>query len=33
MLKSNKEFAGLEVLFLGHAPDTIADRHYAQAPQ
>ncbi|MBL9090776.1 MAG: site-specific integrase [Planctomycetaceae bacterium] len=33
LLKSNKEFAGIEVLFLGHAPDTIADRHYAQAPQ
>lgn len=33
ILKSNKDFAGIEVLFLGHAPETIADRHYAQAPQ
>lgn len=33
LLKSNKEYRGLEVLFLGHAPATVADRHYTQAPQ
>ncbi len=33
LLKSNKEFSEIEVLFLGHDPDTIADCHYVQAPQ
>ena len=27
------EFTCLESLFLGHAPQSIADRHYAQVPQ
>ncbi len=33
LIKSNKDYRGLEVLFLGHAPATVADRHYTQAPQ
>lgn len=33
LLRGNKDFAGIEVLFLGHAPTSISDRHYAQAPQ
>jgi integrase len=32
-LRSNKEFAGVEVLFLGHAPASTSDRHYTLAPQ
>jgi hypothetical protein len=33
LLRSNKGYSGVEVLFLGHAPTTVADRHYVQAPQ
>jgi integrase len=33
LLKSNKDYRGLDVLFLGHAPATVAERHYTQAPQ
>lgn len=33
LLKSNKEFRGLEALFLGHSPATVEERHYTQAPQ
>ena len=33
LIKSNKDYRGLEVLFLGHAPGTVEDRHYTQAPQ
>ena len=33
LLQSNKDFRGLDVLFLGHAPATVAERHYTQAPQ
>lgn len=33
LLKSNKDYRGLEVLFLGHAPATVEERHYTQAPQ
>jgi integrase len=31
-LASSKEYCSLKGLFLGHAPTTIADKHYAQAP-
>jgi len=33
MLRGNATFSGLESLFLGHAPRSIADRHYAGVPQ
>lgn len=33
LLKSNNDFRGLEGLFLGHAPATMEERHYTQAPQ
>lgn len=33
LLKSDKKFPGVEVVFLGHSPRSIADRHYAQVPQ
>jgi len=33
LIKSNKDYRGLEVLFLGHAPATVEERHYTQAPQ
>ena len=33
LLRGKQDFSGVEILFLGHAPRTIADRHYAQAPQ
>ena len=33
LLKSNKDYRGLDVLFLGHAPATVAERHYTQTPQ
>jgi len=31
LLTSNKHYRGLDVLFLGHAPATIEERHYTQA--
>lgn len=33
LLRNNSQFSTLEHLFLGHAPQSMADRHYAQAPQ
>ena len=33
LLKSGKQFPGVEVVFLGHSPRSVADRHYAQVPQ
>jgi integrase len=33
LLRGNKQFSGIEHVFLGHAPRTMADRHYAQVPQ
>lgn len=33
LLRGNATFSGLESLFLGHAPRSIADRHYAGVPQ
>ena len=33
LLRSNKQFTGIENLFLGHAPRSVSDRHYSQAPQ
>lgn len=33
LLQSSKQFSGIVSLFLGHSPRSIADRHYAQAPQ
>lgn len=33
LLRGEKGFTGVEDLFLGHAPRSIADRHYAQVPQ
>ena len=33
LLRSNKDYGGWEVLFLGHAPATVEERHYTQAPQ
>lgn len=33
LLKSSKQFSGVETLFLGHSPRTVSDRHYSQAPQ
>jgi len=33
LIKSNKDYRGLEGLFLGHAPATVEERHYTQAPQ
>jgi hypothetical protein len=33
LLKSDKKFPGVEVVFLGHSPRSVADRHYAQVPQ
>ncbi|MBL9090930.1 MAG: tyrosine-type recombinase/integrase [Planctomycetaceae bacterium] len=33
LLKSSKQFSGIETLFLGHSPRSMGDRHYAQAPQ
>lgn len=32
-IRNNKEYASLERLFLGHAPQSMSDRHYAQTPQ
>lgn len=33
LLRSNRLFSGVENLFLGHAPRSMSDRHYAQTPQ
>ena len=33
LIRGNGEFTGLESLFLGHAPQSMADRHYAAIPQ
>lgn len=33
LIRNNKEYASLEGLFLGHAPQSMAQRHYAKAPQ
>lgn len=33
MLRNDVRFASLESLFLGHAPQSMSDRHYTQAPQ
>ena len=32
-LRANSKYASVRDLFLGHAPSSIADRHYADAPQ
>ena len=32
-LRNNERFSNLENLFLGHAPQKMSDRHYAQVPQ
>ncbi|QGJ68804.1 Hypothetical protein PBC10988_4670 [Planctomycetales bacterium 10988] len=33
LIANHKSFHGLESYFLGHTPQTMSDRHYAQAPQ
>ena len=33
LLRASKEYKGLEDLFLGHAPQSMSDRHYAKPPQ
>jgi integrase len=33
LIRGSARFAGLEGLFLGHAPLSMADRHYTQVPQ
>ena len=33
MLAGSRDFCSVAELFLGHAPKTIADKHYADAPQ
>ncbi len=33
LLRDNGEFSGLAGLFLGHAPQSMADKHYTQTPQ
>ena len=33
LLRNHREFQGLESLFLDHAPNTVAARHYAGIPQ
>ena len=33
MIRGNPRYASLESLFLGHAPQTISDKHYAAPPQ
>jgi intergrase/recombinase len=33
LLKSGKNFSGVDAIFLGHSPRSVADRHYAQVPQ
>jgi integrase len=32
LLRGNERFQGLEGLFLGHAPQTMSDKHYTQVP-
>lgn len=33
LLRANPHFQGLEGLFLGHAPKSMADRHYTRVPE
>ena len=33
LLRNSGTFSGLEGLFLGHAPQSMSDRHYSQVPQ
>lgn len=33
LLQGNAKYRGLESLFLGHAPATVAERHYTSVPQ
>ena len=33
LIRGNQKYASLESLFLGHAPQSMADKHYAAAPQ
>ena len=33
LLRGNERFQGLEGLFLGHAPQSMSDKHYTQIPQ
>jgi integrase len=33
LIRSNAKYTSLESLFLGHAPQSMADKHYAVAPQ
>lgn len=33
LLRNNRQYRGLESLFLDHAPTSMADRHYTGAPQ
>ena len=33
LLRNNKDFSGLESLFLGHAPRSMSDKHYAGVPR
>ena len=33
LIRDHEKFGSLETLFLGHAPQTMADKHYARAPQ
>ena len=33
LIRGNQKYTSLESLFLGHAPQSMSDRHYAIAPQ
>ena len=33
LIRGNEKYANLERRFLGHAPTTMSDRHYAKAPK
>jgi integrase len=33
LLRDNEKFTGLEGLFLGHAPQSMSDKHYSKVPQ
>ena len=33
LIRGNQKYTSLESLFLGHAPQSMSDRHYAVAPQ
>lgn len=33
LLRDNEKYSGLAGLFLGHAPQTMSDKHYTQVPQ